>query len=105
MYDTEYYDRYDVDYVELRVGPCIANQQKKCASSRTIDKRLGSHNLRLTMSKFDDLGNTYWEEIAMPKLGESMTLYVRETTVIHETFSDFVNRLIAPSELEVAEKR
>ena len=41
----------------------------------------------------------------MPELGSSMTLYVRETTVIQDTFTDFLYRLFSPSDIGVGELR
>ena len=100
MYDTEFYDRYDTDYVEFRVGPCISNTSKDCASKSKIEKALDEHQLRLTMSKFDGMGNLYWEELAMPDVGKSITLYIRETTVIQDTFSDFLSRLFSSKDVD-----
>jgi len=77
------------------VGPCVANTQKECASSSRIRSRFRSHQLRLALSKYDRMGNLYWEEVTLPDMGKSVTLFVRETTVFHETFTNFMNRLFA----------
>lgn len=34
------------------------------------------------MSKYDDTGRLYWNEISLPPIGKAVTLFVREVTEV-----------------------
>ena len=57
------------------------------------------------MTKYDQMGNLYWEWIDLPEMGTAVTLYIRETTVTESTFSNFLKRLYTSEGDSTIEKR
>ena len=103
MYEPSTYDKQD--FVELRIGPCIGTSRKKCASSSKIRTKFEKHKIGLAVTKYDQMGNLYWEWIDLPEMGTAVTLYIRETTVTESTFSNILKRLYTSEEDSTIEKR
>ena len=93
VYDEQSKDLYEkMDYAELHFSPCDENDPDnssrvaKCSDKRTIFEMISNHKFRLRYKKKDDTGNAYYVEHNIPKIGNSISIYMREVTTINEDF-------------------
>ena len=85
MYDTtDYWETSE--QVSLRIRPCVFDGENVCGNVTDILEYFDNHNFKLNIRQMDDLGNSYWYQVKLPKPGEAITLFVREIQTINEDY-------------------
>ena len=85
MYDTRDYWQSS-EQVALKIRPCVFDGSNSCADSAVISDYFETHPIRLSIRQFDDLGNIYWIEEALPTRGKAITLFIREISTMDEDY-------------------
>ena len=86
LYETYSKSYGDTDFLGIYFEPCVNTTEIECGKADWIHYLLDSDLIRIRYDQKDDVETTYQIETPLPKMGNAMSLFVREVVTVEEDY-------------------